>query len=252
MDYHQKYLKYKNRYMQLKQLKNNNNLEGGAYGYYSTNMFFGIISLKDVPESERTESLCMTAVKKDPLELKYVPDKNRNREMCMIAVKEQARMLYYVPRKHKDYAMCYAAIVESKNRYSDSLEEVPEDNMTSDQYDFLVKKALEYDGAALKYVPENKKTDELCKIAVKDNGLALKYVPENKKTDELCKIAVKNDISAIKYVPETMKNDLIAEYKITEDSLDKNHGNKYYRGAPISYHRAPPISSNKKTTFTKR
>jgi hypothetical protein len=29
MDYHQKYLKYKNRYMQLKQLKNNNNLEGG-------------------------------------------------------------------------------------------------------------------------------------------------------------------------------------------------------------------------------
>ena len=67
MDNYQKYLKYKQKYIFLKQSINNNNLEGGhRFGYYSTLMFFGRITLKDIDVKERSVNVCLTAVKKKP------------------------------------------------------------------------------------------------------------------------------------------------------------------------------------------
>lgn len=39
-------------------------------------------------------------------------------------------------------------------------------------------KAVNKDGCALEYVPEELKDEQLCKLAVKGNGYALSFVPK--------------------------------------------------------------------------
>ncbi|MEK7070221.1 MAG: DUF4116 domain-containing protein, partial [Patescibacteria group bacterium] len=69
----------------------------------------------------------------------------------------------------------------------------------------LCRLAVENDGYALKYVPQEMKTPELCRLAVENYGYALKYVPEHMKTPELCRLAVENYGLALKSVPEKLK-----------------------------------------------
>jgi len=175
MDYHQKYLKYKNKYTLLKQFKNNNNLEGGFGGYWYTQIFLGLKKLKDVPPKEKTESLCLTAIKKDSLELKYVPQEISNYDiLCEIALTNNGLALEHVPlyKKSKDFYKLY-------------------------------KIAITNNGLALEYVPFLQRTDELCKIAITNNGLALEHVPL--KTDELCEIAYNNNKDAYFFAPKHMQ-----------------------------------------------
>jgi len=179
MDYHQKYLKYKNKYTLLKQFKNNNNLEGGIGGYWYSQIVLGYKKLKDVPREEKTESLCLTAIKIDSLELKYVDPKISNYDvLCEIALKKNGLALEHVPLYKK-----------------------------SEDFYKLYKIALANNGLALKYVPFLQRTDELCKIAITNNGLALEHVPL--KTDELCKIAITNNGLALEHVP--LKTDELCE-----------------------------------------
>ncbi len=72
---------------------------------------------------------------------------------------------------------------------------------TNDDYIMLVDKC----GYALKFISNDKRTDEICKIAVGLSGCALTYISENKKTDEICKIAVQQNRYALTYVPANKK-----------------------------------------------
>ena len=151
MDYHQKYLKYKNKYMLLKQSINNNNLEGGQYGYWYTQISLGNKKLKDVPPNERTEDLCLTAIKKDSLELKYVDPEISNYDvLCEIAFKKNGLALEHVPvfKKSNDFYKLY-------------------------------KIALANNGLALEHVPFLQRTDELCEIAYNNNNDAYFFAPEH-------------------------------------------------------------------------
>jgi hypothetical protein len=56
------------------------------------------------------------------------------------------------------------------------------------------------------YVPDDCKTEKVCKRAVEFEGMALKHVPEKLKTKELCEIAVKTSGEALKYVPPKLRN----------------------------------------------
>ena len=60
--------------------------------------------------------------------------------------------------------------------------------------------AVNQDGYALQFVPEDKRTDEICKIAVNQNGYALEFVPTDKQTDEICLIAITQNEKAIKFI----------------------------------------------------
>ena len=72
---------------------------------------------------------------------------------------------------------------------------------TDDDYILWMTK----NGLALKFIPIDKKSNEICMTAVKHTGYALQFVPEDKKTDELCKIAVKQNIQALRFVPDNKK-----------------------------------------------
>ena len=66
-------------------------------------------------------------------------------------------------------------------------------------------------GAALRYVRDQFKTEELCASAVKYNSFELKYVDEQYQSEELCMIAVSSQGSALEYVKEQYKTDKICE-----------------------------------------
>jgi hypothetical protein len=53
------------------------------------------------------------------------------------------------------------------------------DIMTPEQYYDICKIAVQNDGLALQFVPDQFKFIDLCKIAVQSVGDALKYVPQN-------------------------------------------------------------------------
>jgi len=59
-------------------------------------------------------------------------------------------------------------------------------------------------GIAIKYIPEEFKTEEMCLVAVRKNGFALEYVPEKFKTEKMCLVAVQQDGDVLEFVPEAI------------------------------------------------
>lgn len=62
--------------------------------------------------------------------------------------------------------------------------------------------AVEYDGSAIFYVPEEHRTEEMYRIACKTFGACLRIVPDAYMSEEICKTAVSIDGKSIQYVPE--------------------------------------------------
>lgn len=95
--------------------------------------------------------------------------------------------------------------------------------------------AVNTNGMALEYVPEELVTADVCKTAVSQNGLAIQFVPEDLLTDDLCKLAVTQNKEAIAYVPEDMRSDGVmalvgddAECNCGRDSCWNSQGRPYF------------------------
>jgi Domain of unknown function (DUF4116) len=98
---------------------------------------------------------------------------------------------------------------------------IPENKRTLE----LCRLAVEQNGFALYFVPrdlkrnrfEDKKTSELCRLAVEQNGLTLKYMSENQMTPELCCLAVQRTGGALQYVPEDYKTPELYRIAVEQD-----------------------------------
>lgn len=127
MDYHKnKYLKYKEKYMELKQLKNNNDFEGGlpwskTFEYYKHyyNVSRDPEAIKSVPDEFLTYDIYLAAIKQDGYLIEYVLDKNLELEknlnlvddnMYLEAVKATGYALRYIPKERRTWAICKAAV----------------------------------------------------------------------------------------------------------------------------------------------
>ena len=69
--------------------------------------------------------------------------------------------------------------------------------------------AVESDGYALRYVPDELKSEAVCAKAVERNGYALQYVPDELKSEAVCAKAVESDGYALQYVPEALMNEAV-------------------------------------------
>ena len=123
-----------------------------------------------ISDDEKTNKLCVIAVKQYGQNLRSIPKNKITDEICKLAIQQNYHAFKYVPTDKKTYELCKTAVQQAGN--------------------------------ALQYVPDNKKTDELYKIAVQQNGYALQYVPEDKKTIDICRIAVSQCIDSLYFVPE--------------------------------------------------
>jgi len=102
--------------------------------------------LSETPEEERTEELCLKAVKQHGLAIKLVPKDKRTKEICL----------------------------EALRKYAGAVFEIPKEMRTEELY---LKAVQEY-GPNLGFVPKDKRTEAICLEAVKANDSALIYVPE--------------------------------------------------------------------------
>ena len=109
----------------------------------------------------KTEIICLEAVKYYGPNLQFVPDEYKTDVICLEAVKNDGTVLEYV----------------------------------SNQTENICLEAVKNDGIALKYVKNQ--TDNICLEAVKQNWCTLKYVKN--QTDEICNQALKQDNGSIVY-----------------------------------------------------
>jgi hypothetical protein len=93
-----------------------------------------------------------------------------------------------------------------------ALEYVPEDLITEE----MCRIAVTQNGWALEYVPRALRTEEICHIAVAERAVALEYVPFARCTAEICKIAVTNDGLALEYVPEVLRTEQICSLAVAQ------------------------------------
>jgi hypothetical protein len=82
-----------------------------------------------------------------------------------------------------------------------ALEFVPDEFKT----EVICLAAVRQKGFSLRYVPDRLETAEICLDAVQQNGYALQYVFDDLKTEEICLAAVRQNASAIYYIPDNLR-----------------------------------------------
>lgn len=199
-------------------------------------------ALKLVPTMNIDKPLCDLAVSRHPESLKYVPLQFIDKDMCSNAVSRLGRMLFYVPEglidddmmlsavmqdgellesipvNKRDSALCKAAVMQNPL----SLRFVPNKLKTKK----LVREALLANGAALEFVPDP--SDEDLNIALENTPAALRFFPEDKKTEENCVRAFARDWRSIIEIPSAfIRADMLvaafeAENRLIDDTWSGN------------------------------
>ena len=134
----------------------------------------------------KSEDICILAVKQNGYALKYVPYNLITNEMCMSAVQQNGTALEYVPNNFITNEICIAAVQKDAWALKYVKEQTPE----------ICLLAIKENGGVLQHVKDQ--TEELCALAIKENYYAFKYVRE--QTEELCKLAVQEDGFMLEYV----------------------------------------------------
>ena len=68
-------------------------------------------------------------------------------------------------------------------------------------------RALNNNGNAIKFIPDNEITIELAELAVKSNPMALQHLPDEMRTEQICLLAIEKNIEVAKFVPEHYMRD---------------------------------------------
>jgi hypothetical protein len=111
-------------------------------------------------------------------------------------------------------------ITEGSGQFMDGADQRPPKDRVAEywpRFERLMLHAVAQNGHALKWVPENLRTDEMCRIAVAENGGALEHVPQKLCTDEMCRIAVAEDGRALYYVSEKLRTDEMCRIAVARD-----------------------------------
>lgn len=169
--------------------------------------------LGELPVEERTGILCKLACEQNGNAIRYVPEDKITRSMAWSAVRKEGNNLCYVPKKYREYLLCYAALRnvtpylghDTLSYVPRSFAGYPETYVTEEERNALYIVAVQTDGLALKYVPEEYKTRKLCKLAFGQNVCALKYIPEKWITYGMCRYAVSRKSELLSMVPEVFR-----------------------------------------------
>jgi hypothetical protein len=73
------------------------------------------ITLRAIPEEDRTYEICLVTVSNYGYNLRSVPAVHKDYEMCLATVSNHGYALLDVPEVHKDYKLCLAAMRECKD-----------------------------------------------------------------------------------------------------------------------------------------
>jgi hypothetical protein len=134
------------------------------------------------------------------IRLDKMDDAYKTAEICLLAIKQNSNAFEYVPEAcWQDRNFCLKAL-------STPLDDDQVDFICGFITDWTSEEALlhaSYEGRIIKHIKNL--TVEICLAAVQENGHALEYVPEDLKTPELCLAAVQKHGRTLEYVPEDLK-----------------------------------------------
>lgn len=159
-------------------------------------------NIRSAPENLRDDEIITSSLCKYGEALQYLPDEKKTFENCLAAASGDHYALHFVPEKFLTKDLCRIVVQTGAKMYeafetSDSiaiLEKIPYPDIVTDGIALLephlntdkLLKVIEENTACLKYIPNSYKTQNFYNQAVNLNGWALEYVPEQMKTKEMC------------------------------------------------------------------
>lgn len=171
---------------------------------YIAAMRDGVSVFRDMPDSLKTEEICLAVVWRDGRLLEYVPVSMLTKGICITAAQNNGDAVPFIPGKYQTYDFFMEVFTSQEyNKLDDDILDDPEMFLDREWY---------RGSSVLKYIPEMLKTDDvlgqqLCMAAVKSHGIELEFVPEKLRTKELSFEAVISNggALALSFVPEHFK-----------------------------------------------
>lgn len=188
------------------------------------------MSLKDLPQNERTASICEAAIKKDGMELQYVPLYLRTVRLTRLAAGNKPRAYGFAPQGVRaDYDLALFALRRGGLAV---WEKIPESIIDYN----LCKAGVMGCGALMKVIPSRFIDYGLCKLAfqrggadIKDvppqflndddfwDGVSLAHVPNEYKTYDRCLSGVRKCGNYLQYVPDDLKDIILCKSALADN-----------------------------------
>lgn len=198
-------------------------------------------TLQDVPEAERTFSVCRQAIKNNPREFYYVPEQMKSQELCVIAMKKEPVMLFFLPLHLQSKAL-YRKAVRKDGKLLTSvpiayrceeiyLAAVRQNGLSIEFISPLeitpkvAREAVRSNGEALKHVPFHLVTKSLCDEAIRCEpfGAALPFVPAAYRTERMILRVLKSMPMALRHIPAEQQSELVRLAAVSSDGMAIQH-----------------------------
>lgn len=178
--------------------------------------------LRSFDDGDKTEEMCLAAVRQCGDALEYVPEHLKTIQVCLAAVSNNGTSLKYVPDHLKIYEICLAAI----NNYGCSIVYVPKEIITQEMCLCAASNSevLSCDGGRIyDYIPEGFKTKEFYLEAAKYSIRDIIFVDKDKFSEYEWATLILSNYSNYDYIcerlPREIRNDV---QKIVEKNIKHN------------------------------
>lgn len=189
------------------------------------------LKLKDV--IEKTEELCMIAVKQNEKALQYVPIELQTINICITAMYFHMNigiLDYIIDEKKREIVR---SIYENNKQYAKDFYDVKHNKRSlktvNQQSEEMCLLAVKKNGSELIHVKDQ--TLEICMEAVKENPWVLKYVERHYQIEEICWCAIKQDVDTIKFIKD--KTPEMCLYVVKNNGGTLRHIKKKYQTEDI-------------------
>ena len=174
MDFKNKYLKYKKKYLELKSQS-----AGGeeiVINVNDDNKIVINVEANDGSFDDAEKILKINGMIFKNIDLTIIKDKKWVEYLALVAVIENGLALEFVPKEFITKLVAENAVKQNGL----ALKFLPKESITMK----VAENAVEQNGLALKFVPKESITMKVAGLAVMNNGLALEFVPVNLKPDD--------------------------------------------------------------------
>lgn len=141
--------------------------------------------VKFLASTQRTEEMCIKAVKTDAFVISHFTDAEKTEKVCIAAAKAFGQSTAFMTKAQRTEPVLIVAM--KKNGLS--IRHYDEDEKTP----AVCEAAAYHTGRAVKYMSDAQKTHRVCLIAAKQNGHALQYLTKSQRTDDVCVAGIKEN-----------------------------------------------------------
>lgn len=153
----------------------------------------GTLALQDILLEERTEVICLEAVKRDGLDLHYVPANKfieaTYQKIYATAVNQNGGALAHVPEDERTEHLCFDAVRQN----GAALRLVPRHRLSDTVYQEICLEAVRECEANFLSVPQDMRSEKIYLTIVAKKEELLRFVPLEKRTQSIYKAYIQHN-----------------------------------------------------------